>query len=390
MHFYKNNSFLKVLIAIIGLAIVLITMVYSQYLARQLKEREEATVELFTNAINIVTKETEDNGDGNDILMVQLVLEKFTGIMPLILEDESGSLIGYNYIDEESNSDQKFLNSRKNELLESGFVPINGYGSSSKIYYEHSRLYKLIKFFPIAQFLLLTTFVLFGYFFLLSTRKSEENRIWAGMAKETAHQLGTPISAIIGWIEHLKDIARGQPDQMEVVDELQNDVDRLELIADRFSKIGSKPDLTKINIVTELEGAKKYMQRRASRKVIFNFNSADNNPIFCNINSHLFNWVIENLIRNSLDAMGGTGTITADIFTENNMAIIELTDTGKGIPSNQFKKVFKPGFTTKKRGWGLGLSLAKRIIENYHSGKIFIKNSKPNEGTTFAILLPLA
>lgn len=375
-----------------SILIVIISMIYSQYLAKQLKDREEATVSLFVEAIKLITGDnnlSDDNNSVTDNRMESLVLEAFNGIMPVILEDDVGHLVGYNYPNEENNNDQAFLLERKTNLLEKGFKPINGYGSSKFVYYEHSSLYILIKNFPIAQMLLLTTFVAFGYLLLSSTRKSEENRIWAGMAKETAHQLGTPISAIIGWIEHLKDISNNQPDQLEVVEELQNDVDRLELIADRFSKIGSKPDLKKINIIKELDLAKTYMQRRASKKITFNFPSIEQTPVHCNINSHLFNWVIENLLRNSLDAMEGTGRISASILCENGMAHIEVSDTGKGIAPNQFKSIFKPGFTTKKRGWGLGLSLAKRIVENYHNGKIFVKNSKPNEGTTISIILPL-
>jgi len=391
MNFYKHKSALMILLAAMGILIVTVSMIYSNYLAEQLKQREESTVELFVKALNLVLADTKSDTENQKTRDMELsILTTFNGIMPIILEDESGNLTGHNYPDEANNSNQEFLSQRKAKLINSGFVPINGYGSSTRIFYEHSLLYKLIKYFPIAQVFLLGTFIIFGYYFLLSTRKSEENRIWAGMAKETAHQLGTPISAIIGWIEHLKLISNGQPDHAEVVVELQKDVDRLELIADRFSKIGSNPDLKKTNIVEELEGCMHYMQRRAAKKVVFEFPSSKDISFYGNINVHLFNWVIENLLRNSLDAMGGKGQISAHVFTENDMIHIELSDTGKGIPANQFKTIFKPGFTTKKRGWGLGLSLAKRIVENYHNGKIFVKNSKADEGTTFAILLPMA
>ena len=387
MSFYKNNSTLKMLLAAMGILIVTISMFYSNYIAKQLEEREKSTVTLFVQAVTLVLEDTQSKAENDKGREMELaILSTFNGIMPIILEDELGDLTGYNYPDEENNSNQEFLSQRKAKLINSGFVPINGYGSSKRIFYEPSRLYKLIKYFPLAQVLLLGTFILFGYYFLLSTRRSEENRIWAGMAKETAHQLGTPISAIIG----LKLISNGQPEHNEVVVELQKDVDRLELIADRFSKIGSTPDLKKINIVEELECSMHYMQRRAAKKVVFDFPSGKELKLYCNINVHLFNWVIENLLRNSLDAMNGKGKISANVFRENNMVHIELSDTGKGIPANQFKTIFKPGFTTKKRGWGLGLSLAKRIVENYHNGKIFVKNSKSDEGTTFAILLPMA
>ena len=202
-------------------------------------------------------------------------------------------------------------------------------------------------------------------------------------------RLGTPISAILGWVEYLKDNYADQPDQLDVLNELTKDVDRLELVADRFSKIGSEPVLKPADIFIELYEVKEYLQRRASRKIVFNFKAPDA-EIFAMINKHLFAWVIENLIRNSLDAMDGKGTISCKVFKQNNYVCIELSDTGHGIPSHKFKSVFRPGYSTKKRGWGLGLSLAKRIIEEYHKGKIYVKSSKPNEETTFAIILPLA
>ncbi len=388
MDFYKNNSSAKLLLALLGLIIVITTMVYSQYLAKQLKEREEATMELITQAISIVANTNAPQQD--NIIMENLILDEFHGILPTILEDETGRLEGFNYWRPELNENQEFLNKRKLKLLKDGFEPIKGFGNSNFIYYEHSRLYTLISLFPIAQILLISTFIVLGYVVFAASKKSEQNRIWAGMAKETAHQLGTPTTAILGWIEHLKDISKGNEEYYEVIAELKNDVDRLDLIADRFSKIGSKPDLTSKNIVLELHACKTYMEKRASKRVNFNFPSTDQNPVLCQLNSHLFSWVIENLLRNALDAMDGNGEIRVTLEITDKKAIINISDTGKGISHTNYKNVFKPGFTTKIRGWGLGLSLAKRIIENYHKGKIFIKSSKPNEGTTFAIELPLA
>jgi signal transduction histidine kinase len=227
-----------------------------------------------------------------------------------------------------------------------------------------------------------------GYFLFNSSRKAEQNRVWAGMAKETAHQLGTPISAIIGWIEYLRDRFSDNEEQMEVLRELNKDVERLELVADRFSKIGSEPVLQEADIYEELLEVRDYLQRRASRKVKFEFQAPDS-PIYAKINKHLFAWVIENLIRNSLDAMDGRGTIRCRMYRQHNDVCIDLSDTGHGIPANKFKSVFKPGYSTKKRGWGLGLSLAKRIIEEYHKGKIFVKSSRPQEETIFSITLPI-
>ena len=386
MKFYFNNSKAKIILAFLGLAIFVTTMVYSQYLARKLKDREEATMELITTAMSVVAN-INDPGQDN-IIMEGLILEQFDGLLPTIMESETGKLQGYNYSKEWQNSDQEFLLERRQKLIDSGFEPIKGFGSSNFIYYEHSRLYRLISLFPIAQILLIGTFVILGYIVFASSRRAEQNQIWTGMAKETAHQLGTPTSAIMGWIEHLKDISQGNEEYSEVITELKNDVDRLDLIADRFSKIGSKPDLHPIDLISELNACKNYMQRRASKHVQFDFPKPEEYSIICQLNSHLFSWVIENLLRNALDAMEGKGSITVEVESQAEKAIINLTDTGKGIAANNLKNVFKPGFTTKKRGWGLGLSLAKRIIENYHKGKIYIKQSKPGEGTTFTIELP--
>ena len=230
-------------------------------------------------------------------------------------------------------------------------------------------------------------YILLGYFIFNSSRKAEQNRVWAGMAKETAHQLGTPISAILGWVEYLKDSYADNADHLEVLGELTKDVDRLELVADRFSKIGSEPVLKTANLYEELVDVMEYLKRRAPKKVIFDF-VAPESDIFVQINKHLFAWVLENLMRNSLDAMDGKGLIKCIVGENQNYVFIELSDSGHGISGNKYKSVFKPGYSTKKRGWGLGLSLAKRIIEEYHGGKIFVKSSKPNEETIFAIHLP--
>ena len=274
------------------------------------------------------------------------------------------------------------------EFLSEGKEPKIGRDYFSKIYYFNTPLLKKIQLFPIAQISLVGLFIALGYFLFSSARTSEQNRIWAGMAKETAHQLGTPISAIIGWIENLKLISEDSPDKMEIVSELSNDVKRLELIADRFSKIGSTPELEIINLYEELDECKNYMMRRSPKRVKFHFPDERSTAKYVLINKHLFDWVIENLIRNALDAMDREGKISATVYNENNYVCIDLSDTGKGMPASLKKKVFEPGFSTKQRGWGLGLSLSKRIIKDYHKGKIYVKSSKLNEGTTFTIKLP--
>lgn len=381
MDIYAQKSRWKILLAIAGAVILCITIIYSKYLADRLAINEENNVQLFAQAITSLTDQKYLNDDANLPLSI---VERLSNI-PVIMEGEDGSLTGENHGDK--NSDQEYLSNKREEILESGYEPIIGTGYASKIYYENSQLYRIIKLFPLVQFLLIGAFIALGYIGFSSARRGEQNRVWAGMAKETAHQLGTPLSAIMAWIEHLRDLNSKNNDQLEILDELSNDVGRLELIADRFSKIGSAPKLVAVNVYNELEECKHYMQRRASKKIVFDFPSKSKD-LEININKHLFTWVIENLIRNALDSMGPIGTISAKISEEDNSVIIDLSDTGQGIAVNKFKTVFNPGFTTKKRGWGLGLSLAKRIIEEYHNGKIFVKSSKINEGTTFRIKLP--
>jgi len=372
---------------VLGAAILAATIIYSNFLAEKLKKNEEKNIILYTEAIKgLIKLNDQETYDENYWEFINTVKDSFP--LPVIYEDENGELEGLNFKKENLNN-QEFLIKKRDEFLASGEVPISGKGYAKYIYCFNSPLLTYIKLFPVVQGLLVGLYIALGYFIFNSSRKAEQNRVWAGMAKETAHQLGTPISAILGWVEYLKDNYADQPDQLDVLNELTKDVDRLELVADRFSKIGSEPVLKPADIFIELYEVKEYLQRRASRKIVFNFKAPDA-EIFAMINKHLFAWVIENLIRNSLDAMDGKGTISCKVFKQNNYVCIELSDTGHGIPSHKFKSVFRPGYSTKKRGWGLGLSLAKRIIEEYHKGKIYVKSSKPNEETIFAIILPLA
>jgi len=387
MSLFSSNNYWKFVLMVLGAAILAATIIYSNFLAEKLKKNEEKNIILYTEAIKgLIKLNDQETYDENYWEFINTVKDSFP--LPVIYEDENGELEGLNFKKENLNN-QEFLIKKRDEFLASGEVPISGKGYAKYIYCFNSPLLTYIKLFPVVQGLLVGLYIALGYFIFNSSRKAEQNRVWAGMAKETAHQLGTPISAILGWVEYLKDNYAEQPDQLDVLNELTKDVDRLELVADRFSKIGSEPVLKPADIFIELYEVKEYLQRRASRKIVFNFKAPDA-EIFAMINKHLFAWVIENLIRNSLDAMDGKGTISCKVFKQNNYVCIELSDTGHGIPSHKFKSVFRPGYSTKKRGWGLGLSLAKRIIEEYHKGKIYVKSSKPNEETTFAIILPLA
>lgn len=391
MSIFSRNNYWKIILMVLGVGILVLTVLYSNFLASRLKSNEEKNILLYTEAIKrLFQPNPEEEGSSlceeKYIGFLELVRDSFP--LPVIYEDDAGNLEGYNFSEKEL-IDTNFLISKKQDFLDSGQKPIIGSGYASTIYCFNSPLLGYIKLFPLVQGLMVGLYIALGYFLFSSSRKAEQNRVWAGMAKETAHQLGTPISAILGWIEYLKDSFTEQPDKLDVIYELNKDVERLELVADRFSKIGSEPVLQNANIYDELIEVKDYLQRRAPRKINFDFTKPEQD-IHVKINKHLFAWVIENLVRNSLDAMDGKGTISCKVSSQNNYVSIDISDTGSGIPSAKFKSVFQPGYSTKKRGWGLGLSLAKRIIEEYHKGKIYVKSSKPYEETTFTINLPVS
>lgn len=378
MELYAKKSRWKLYLFLVAMVILAVSTLYTNHIATKLAQGERDKADLWA-------KTMEEFMDPNADLEEDLTLANEAiknPDMPIIMVDETGK------ISESLNfSEGTDLEAELKEMKNSGIIPVEGEGYARFTYYKHSPTLTLLTYFPIIQILFFAVFAGIGYLLFSSARRSEQNQVWVGMAKETAHQLGTPISGIIGWIDHLRMLKPEEEEVQEVLDELGNDVDRLNLIADRFSKIGSEPKLTAVNIYEELEACRNYMQRRASRKTVFDFPSPDQ-KMEVKLNSPLFAWVIENLLRNALDAMDGKGKISASVMEEEKFVCVEISDTGKGIPSNKLKTVFEPGFTTKKRGWGLGLSLAKRIIESYHSGRIFVKNSVVGGGTTFVIKLP--
>jgi len=385
MDIYSRTSQWKIYLALGGILIVAISMVYTQYLANQLAKQEEKQAQYWETSHEIVNDMDEEEEDNCDYTL-QLMMMTGNTTIPVILVDERGNIIDAINFGEDRNGDQEYLKRIVARQQRQNVEPIRGFGAD--IYYLESKLLRQLRYYPFIQLALISGFILFGYISFNSARRAEQNRVWVGMAKETAHQLGTPISAIIAWVEHLKLIRDKDEEVMEIVHDLNNDVNRLNLIADRFSKIGSTPKLQPINIYEELEKCRDYMVRRAPRRVSFEFPHPAAGHAITMINPPLFDWVIENLLRNALDAMEGKGVIRATVTEDKNKIYIDISDTGKGIPSGKFKRVFQPGFTTKKRGWGLGLSLAKRIIQEYHSGKIFVKKSVENEGTTFSIIMP--
>ena len=344
-------------------------------------KNEEKNARLWIRAVEFML---ENNDLNEDVSFNQDIINDYS--LPSILETSDGNREAYHFNKEgEVITDKVFIDQKIKEFLDSGEEPLRG--NSTTVYYFHSKLVLYIKYFPLVQILLIGSYIGIGYFLFNSSRRAEQNRVWAGLAKETAHQLGTPISAMLGWMSYLREISSDSPEHLEVVEELEKDVDRLNLVADRFSKIGSMPELKSYRLADVLTEGVQYMQRRSPKNISFEI--ADHSEgASVRINDHLFQWVIENLLRNAIDSMDGKGKIKCTIHNTEEHTCLEISDTGKGIPSSKFKTVFQPGYSTKQRGWGLGLSLAKRIIENYHKGKIFVKSSKIGEGTTFAVKLP--
>lgn len=396
MDIYERKSKWKWYLGIAGVIIIIISMLFTNYLASNLAAEEKKNVEIWALSREQQQKMFLSDLDATlDYTLVNEINVSNTTI-PLILVNEAGIIESAKNYPELEDEDGILIEEKlallipeiKSLKAQGRELQVETAGATQYIYYGQSKNLTLLQYFPLVQFLLIAGFITFGYFSFSSSRRAEQNQVWVGMAKETAHQLGTPISAIMGWIDHLKDMYGTDEYMMDVVAELKKDTGRLELVADRFSKIGSEPKMEPINIYDELESMRAYMQRRAARRIEFDFPDPTKTQMV-QINPPLFNWVLENLLRNALDAMGGKGKISAKIYEEKNYVCIDVSDTGKGIPASKFKTVFKPGYSTKKRGWGLGLSLAKRIIETYHSGRIFVSKSIVNEQTTFTIKLPV-
>ena len=375
----------KAILVLVGIIVLAISTWFTNYLANNLSENERYLVALYRDAQQqIVTLSDDLDAD----LTFFLDIMRRADNIPVIVTDMAGEIVEARAFGPERDTNMVYLQNELNKLKSNGPEPIVDTRWGYMLYYKESQLLTLLTYFPLIQLLLIGAFIIVGFVGLSAAKRAQQNRVWVGMAKETAHQLGTPISAIMAWIEILKESATDE--QGEIVEELRHDVQRLELVADRFSKIGSAPELQPIDVYDQLTKSRDYISRRAPRKVSFDFPGGDFSGANALVNPHLFQWVLENLLRNALDAMDGEGTISAEVEEEDGFICVDVSDTGKGIPSSDLKRVFEPGYTTKKRGWGLGLSLAKRIIENYHKGKIFVKRSKPGEGTTFRIKLPKA
>jgi signal transduction histidine kinase len=370
------------LLAIVAIVIVSATIFFSNYLSKKIAREEKQKIEQWVEAV----KEVNNSLTNQTFLSAKILTENSRDIPMIAVTEKDSILDHYNLNSTRVKDDSKYLTQKLKEFksLNAPVIWENPFDSSqnNKLYYGESALQKQIRYFPIIQLGVVALFILVTLLAVTTRNKSTQNQVWAGMAKETAHQLGTPLSSLQGWVEMLKEMEGNE----KIALEMGKDVDRLKLVSDRFGKIGSTPQLVLTDIVSQVTEMVGYIKRRAPEKVVFKTHYSEN-EIPAMINAPLFDWVVENLLKNALDAMEGKGTISVDVKEETTQVLIDVTDSGKGISSKNIGNVFKPGFTTKKRGWGLGLSLSKRIIEQYHKGILFVKQSEPGKGTTFRIVL---
>ncbi|MBO4498719.1 MAG: HAMP domain-containing histidine kinase [Bacteroidaceae bacterium] len=375
---FKNIRTALILVAV---AIAIFSLLVSHSLVKDLEKEEHVKMEIFADAYRAINEANEDT----DLSLVMSVLSG-NNTIPVIVLDQDGGIRDYLNIEIRKADTATFLMKRVAQMRDKGnSIRIYHDRASSDAYtevcFDDSLMISRLTVYPYIQLGVVSLFVLIAIFALLSFKKTEQNRVWVGLSKETAHQLGTPISSLMAWTELLKD----KYDD-ELIDEMGKDVKRLEIIAERFSKVGSMPDPVPEDVARVLEGALGYIEHRSPATVKFVRKFPDK-PVEARMNAPLFEWVVENLCKNAVDAMDGKGTLTVELLEDEKYAYIEVADTGKGIHKNSFKTVFQPGYTTKKRGWGLGLSLAKRIVEEYHKGRIFVKKSELGKGTVFRVEL---
>lgn len=362
-----------------ALIIVSATLYYTNLLAGKLAEEERKKVELYVQGLKVLSQTT-------DPLASEYILEisSQNKNIPIILTDEFNQIVDYKNLDSALVQNNK--NYLQKKLIEfrkehDSLVVDYGYGLQ-KLFYGDSYLLTQLKYFPYVQLLIIILFLVVIVIALSIANKSIQNQVWVGLTKETAHQLGTPLTSMEGWLELLSENEANS----EAVTEMRNDLSRLKLVADRFGKVGSDPELKEEDLIEHVQNMVDYMQKRSPAKVSITYISNEEDvPVY--INGPLFDWVLENLMRNALDAMEAEGKITIEVLNEPQVVKINVTDTGKGIPKHIINKIFSPGFSTKKRGWGLGLSLARRIIEKYHHGSLYVKSSELGKGTTFRIVL---
>lgn len=377
MHISKHKDLIRWILILCSFVIISLILWNTYEFFNFFKNEERVKMEYWAEA-----QKTLLNADENTEVELPFKVISNNKTIPIMLTSQSDSIISTSNIDELTTKDPQLAKDflatlkKQNDPIAVEYSP----GKYQYLYYGNSSLINKLKYYPIALLLIIVLFGALVYTFYKSTKMATQNKLWAGMAKETAHQIGTPLSSLIGWLELMKTV----PLDASSVAEMEKDIIRLQTITDRFSKIGSKPVLETLDLVQETANSYAYLQARFSQQVAFSFD-APNEKIFVPLNAALHSWTIENLVKNAIDAMKGKGSLKVSIENEGKLVTIKVSDTGKGIPKNQFTQVFEPGFTTKKRGWGLGLSLTKRIVQDYHKGKIKVVESELGKGTTIQI-----
>ena len=380
---YRYDKKWKIILLSFAALIFVLSLIYTNKLMKDLRQEEYRRMELWSHAMG----EFINSDPETDIGFLFEVLENNQTIPVILVDADNETIISYRNLDTIKMENAEYAADKLEEFRNNGKESFSIIGPDGEvmntIYYSDSLLLKKLQYYPYIQLILIAIFIIMGYIVLNVSRRSEQNHVWLGMSKETAHQLGTPISSLMAWLE----IMRDEHGETEMFREVEKDVKRLEKIAARFSKIGSKPNLHENELVGCIRNTMSYLKTRIPATIHLETNITDTDKIYLPLNVELFEWVIENLCKNAVDAIGTNGTIRITIESDDKNVGIEISDTGKGISKSDFKNVFKPGYTTKNRGWGLGLSLAKRIVEEYHGGKIFVKSSEIGKGTTFRINL---
>ena len=380
MKIFGHKTFWKLFLLLIAVLVGMGSLIYTESLVSKLKVQERRNVQLWAEATRLISlPDTSQN-----VEFLSTIIEN-NNTVPVILTDESDSIISVRNFDAHKTGDYRYIKEQLEKIKERNKPIVNNLekGHYNLIYYKDSIILTMLIYYPYIQLGIIIFFILVSYLAFRSSRKAEQNQVWVGMSKETAHQLGTPTSSLAGWIEILEQKHPG----ISITKELALDVQRLEKITERFSRIGSKPVIKSDNIIGIISRTVDYLKLRTSSKVKIITDYNPDEKVVVPVNAALFEWVIENVFKNAVDSMEGSGEITVRITETERHALIDISDTGKGIPKSAFKKIFNPGFTTKQRGWGLGLSLAKRIIEEYHNGKIFVRHSEVGKGSCIRIVM---